>query len=156
VLENPRLVRLLAVLLLVALTVPVGTAQAGFRVNRSMDGIALGASESHVRALRGAPERRILGPDFVTWRYRHPFLEVSFKPRAITLYTRSPLIRGPQGVGVRTSEHRLRTVLPSARCATRGGERLCVVGSFATGRRSTVFAMRDHAVRDVTISVSTP
>ena len=70
--------RLFAVLL-TTLAVPVSTAQAGFRVNRSMDGVALGASESHVRAVRGAAAHKSLGPDFVTWRYRHPFLEVSFK-----------------------------------------------------------------------------
>jgi hypothetical protein len=47
-----------------------------------------------VRERLGAPARRELGPDFVNWRYRRPAMEVTFKPRAITLFTRSAFVRG--------------------------------------------------------------
>ena len=132
------------------------SAEAGFRVNRSMEGVRIGMSQAEVRERLGRPARRELGPDFVNWRYRRPPIEVTFKPRVITLFTRSPFVRGRSDVGVGTHERRLRRVLPQARCESAEGQRLCVIGGFETGERSTVFVMRGRQVRSITISLSTP
>jgi hypothetical protein len=42
------------------------------------------------------------------------------------------------------------------KCESAEGQRLCVVGGFDTGDRSTVFAMRRRQVTSITISISTP
>jgi len=132
------------------------SAQAGFRINRSMEAIRLGMSQAEVRERLGRPGRRELGPDFVNWRYRRPAMELSFKPRVITLFTRSPFIRGRQDIGVGTHERRLTRVVPRVECDSAEGQRLCVVGGFDTGERSTVFVMRRRQVTSITISISTP
>lgn len=147
-----------AILLGVALSLPfagVAEAQARFVVNESMEGAAIGMSTEEVRGRLGAPERREAGPDFETWRYRRPPVEVTFKPAVVTLYTTSADVRGPGSIGVRTRESRLKSVLGRRlRCDTTAQQRLCVVGGFETGRRSTVFEMARHRVSSVTISLS--
>jgi hypothetical protein len=132
------------------------SAEAAFRVNRSMEGVRIGMSQADVRERLGRPARRELGPDFVNWRYRRPPIEVTFKPRVITLFTRSPFVRGRSDVGVGTHERRLKRVLPRVRCESAEGQRVCVIGGFETGERSTVFVMRGRQVRSITISLSTP
>jgi hypothetical protein len=131
-------------------------AQAGFRINRGMEGVRIGMTQDTVRERLGPPARRELGPDFVNWRYRRPAIQVTFKPRVITLFTRSPFVRGRQDIGVGTGERRLRRVVPAVECDTAEGQRLCVVGGFDTGERSTVFVMRGRKVASITISLSTP
>lgn len=138
------------------LLVPAASAQAGFRINRSMEGIRLGMAQSDVRERLGRPDRRERGPDFLNWRYRLPAMQMTFKPRVVTLFTRSPFIRGRQDIGVGTHERRLTRVVRRVRCDTAEGQRLCVVGGFDTGDRSTVFVMRRRHVTSITISISTP
>jgi hypothetical protein len=87
------------------------TAEAGFQINRSMQGVRLEMTRDAVRERRGAPARRELGPDLVNWRYRRPAMEVTFTPRVITLFTRSAFVRGPRDIGVGTSERRLKSVV---------------------------------------------
>lgn len=133
----------------------VAEAQARFVVNESMEGVALGMADEGVRERLGEPERREAGPDFATWLYRRPPIEVTLKPDVITLHTTSADVRGPGSIGVRTRESRLRAVLGErVRCETTARQRLCVVGSFATGRDSTVFEMKRRRVTSVTISRS--
>lgn len=147
---------LIPVLAAVALGLVAASAEARFRINRSMEGVRIGMSQAEVRDRLGRPTRRELGPDFVSWRYRRPPIEVTFKPRVITLFTRSPFIRGRSDIGVGTHERRLRRVVRGLRCDSAEGQRLCVIGSFDTGDRSTVFVMRARQVRSITISLSTP
>ena len=150
--------RLLPGCLALALGVPAVTAtdaHAGFKVNRSMASAAIGMSTEDVRERLGAPAGREAGPDFSTWRYERPPIEVTFKPEVVTLHTTSAKVRGPGSIGVGTRERRLKTVLGRRlRCETNAGQRLCVVGSFETGRRSTVFEMVRRRVTAVTISLS--
>lgn len=150
--------RPLAAALAVALSAPLvgtGDAQARFVVNRSMEGAAIGMSTDEVRERLGEPRNREAGPDFDTWRYRRPPIEVTFKPEVVTLHTNSEKVRGPRSIGVGTRERRLKAVLGRRlRCETTARQRLCVVGSFETGRRSTVFEMVHRRVTAVTISRS--
>jgi hypothetical protein len=150
---------MLPVILALALGASIlGTAdaQARFVVNRSMEGVAIGMSTDEVREQRGEPVRREAGPDFTTWGYRRPPIEVTFKPRAVTLHTMSAKVRGPRSIGVGTRERRLKAVLGRRlKCDTTARQRLCVVGSFETGRRSTVFEMSSRRrVTAVTIARS--
>ena len=138
------------------LAVTAASAEADFRINRSMEGVRIGMSQAEVRERLGRPASRELGPDFVNWRYRRPPMQVTFKPRVITLFTRSPFIRGRSDIGVGTHERRLKRVVRGVRCQSAEGQRLCIVGGFATGERSTVFVMRGRQVRSITISLSTP
>lgn len=152
---SARLCAAVATLAVALPTVGVADAQARFVVNRSMDGVALGMSSDEARGRLGEPAHHHAGPDFTTWHYRRPPIEVTFKPRVVTLHTTSPQVRGPRNIGVGTRERRLREVLGSAvRCRTTARQRLCVVGSFRTGRRSTVFEMVRRRVSAVTISRS--
>ncbi len=113
-------------------------------------------TQSDVRERLGRPARRERGPDFLNWRYRLPAMQLTFKPRVVTLFTRSPFIRGREDIGVGTQERRLRRVVSRVRCDTAEGQRLCVIGGFDTGERSTVFVMRRRQVTSITISISTP
>jgi hypothetical protein len=146
----------LALAVTIALFVPADAAKAGFRINHSMEGITPGMSQADVRERLGRPARRERGPDFLNWHYRRPALELTFKPRVITLFTRSPFIRGPGDTGVGTHERRLRRVVPRLRCDTAEGQRRCVVGGFETGQRSTVFVIRRRQVTSITIAISAP
>jgi hypothetical protein len=47
-------------------------------------------------------------------------------------------------------------VVDGLQCQSAEGQRLCVVGGFDTGERSTVFVLRDRQVRSITTSLSTP
>jgi hypothetical protein len=147
---------LISLLAAAGLAVTGASAEAGFRINRSMEGVRIGMSQAEVREQRGRPARRELGPDFANWRYRRPPMLVTFKPRVITLFTRSPFVRGRRDIGVGTHERRLRRVVPELRCESAEGQRFCLVGGFDTGERSTVFVMRGGQVRSITISLSTP
>ena|ERR671938_168772 len=146
-----------ALLSTVALLCLAAPAQAAFRINRSMEGVKLGMGRAEVRELKGMPADRDLGPDFVSWTYLSPRMEVVFKPRVITLFTQSRRIRGRGDIGVGTRERRLKRVIdrPVA-CSSAEGGRLCVVGSFADGRRNTVFSMSGGRVASITIGISTP
>lgn len=156
--RDPGMTRAVVVSCLAAagLTGTAASADAGFRINRSMEGVRIGMSQGEVRERLGRPARRELGPDFVSWRYRRPPMEVTLKPRVITLFTRSPFVRGRADIGVGTPERRLRRVVRGLRCDSAEGQRTCVVGGFDTGERSTVFMMRGRQVRSITISLSTP
>jgi hypothetical protein len=121
-----------------------------------MEGIRLGMTQADVRERLGRPARRERGPDFVNWRYRLPAMQLTFKPRVVTLFTRSPFVRGRQDIGVGTHERRLTRVVPRLQCDTAEGQRLCVVGGFDAGERSTVFVMRRRQVTSITITISTP
>lgn len=82
---------------------------------------------------------------------------MTLKPEVVTLHTASRSIRGPGAIGFATHERRLKAVVGRRlRCRTTRSRGFCVVGSFATGRRSTVFDLRRRWVVAVTISVSTP
>lgn len=150
--------RLLPALLAMAVAGPslgAADAQARFVVNRSMEGVAIGMSSEEVRTRLGEPAAREAGPDFETWRYRRPPIEVTLKPEVVTLHTTSAMVRGPRDIGVGTRERRLETVLGRRlRCRTTARQRMCMIGSFATGRRSTVFEMARRRVTAVTISRS--
>ena len=87
--------------------------------------------------------------------YRRPPIEVTSKPDVATPHTPSIAVRGPSGIGVPTSERRLKAVLDRRlRCETTAEQRLCVVGSFETGRRSTVFEIVRGPVKTIAISES--
>jgi hypothetical protein len=147
----------LALLAAIALLCLAAPAEAGFRINRSMDGVKLGMSRAEVRDLKGSPADRDVGPDFVTWRFVRPRMEVVFEPRVITLFTSSRAIRGPEDIGVGTRERRLKAVIDRpVRCSSAEGDRFCVVGSFDDGRRNTVFGMTGGRVDSITIGISTP
>ena len=85
---DPRPTRMAALALLSSglvvlafLLVPAySRAESGFRVNRGMDGIALGMTASEVRERRGAPARIDAGPDFTSSSYGRPSLQVTLKP----------------------------------------------------------------------------
>lgn len=140
-----------------ALLLCAAPAEARFRINRSMEGVQLGMSRGEVRALKGMPADHQHGPDFVTWTYRRPRMQVTFKPRAVTLSTSSRRIRGPGDIGVGTSERRLKRVIERpVRCRTLAGPDFCSVGSLDTGRRYTLFWLSAGRVESIDIGISTP
>jgi len=132
-------------------------ADARFRINRSMEGVQLGMSRAEVRELKGKPAKRTLGPDFASWIYQRPRMEVTFKPSVITLSTNSRRIRGPGDIGVGTTLRRLKRVIERpVRCRSLEGPTFCTVGSFDVGRRYTVFSMPGGRVDAINIGISTP
>jgi len=133
------------------------SADARFRINQSMEGVQLDMSRADVRELKGKPADRELGPDFVTWTYRHPRMQVTFKPRVITLSTSSRRIRGPGDIGVGTRQRRLKRVIDRpVRCRSLEGPTFCTVGSLDDGRRYTFFELPGGRVDSISIGISTP
>jgi hypothetical protein len=140
-----------------ALLVVAAPADARFRINHSMEDVQLGMSRAEVRELKGPPDARRRGPDFVSWIYRRPRMEVTFKPHVITLSTNSRRIRGPHDIGMGTSERRLKRVIERpVNCHSSEGPTFCVVGSLETGRRYTLFTLAGGRVDSIDIGISTP
>jgi hypothetical protein len=156
--DHPAVTRVALSVVAGVLLVLATPADARFHINRSMEGVQLGMSRAEVRELKGTPDARRRGPDFVSWIYRRPHMEVTFKPRVITLSTNSRRIRGPRDIGIGTSKRRLKRVIerPVSCQSAEGAPTFCVVGSLETGRRYTVFTLAGGRADSIDIGISTP
>jgi hypothetical protein len=131
------------------------TAAASIVVQRGIAGVDLGMTKAKVRARLGAPARIRRGSNefgrFTEFVY--PRVRVSFQGNAsvTALTTTSRLERTVRGVGVGSTEARVRARVAGVRCRTEFGFRHCFVGRFLAGRRVTDFRIRRGRVTSVTV-----
>ena len=139
--------------LLLAALVTAPPAAAVIRVNEGMAGVRLGMTERQVRARLGEPSETLRHGRIRSLSYRRLDLFVAVSGRrAVTISTDGRAERTPQGVGVGSSEWRLRRYIRGLDCRSAEGVRTCALGGFDIGERNTVFVIERRRVRVVTIS----
>ena len=124
---------------------------------KSIAGAALHMTRMQVRAALRPPRAVRSGRNefgrFTTFLY--PRVTVTFQGgrRVTGLRTRSALERTPSGVGVGSTEARVKARVPGVDCKTELGARQCVVGVFAPGRVVTAFGIARGHVRSVVVGI---
>jgi hypothetical protein len=141
--------------LLVAALVLPAFAGGTIVVQKSIAGVGLRMTKAQVRAKLGRPARVVNGVNdfgpYTNLVYRR--VTVSFQGRqSVTgLRTTSRLERTAAGVGVGSSEARLKAAEPRARCRTSLAFRQCVVGALKPGRIVTAFVLKGGKVSGVIV-----
>lgn len=124
-------------------------AQAVIRPQKGMAGVRLGMTQTQMRDVLGPPVRTKQGMNdfgpFTQFIYRHSITVTFQGNRRVTgISTRGRTEKTERGVGVGSSETAVRSKVGHVRCETIAGSHTCHVGSFAAGRRVTVFLISKH------------
>jgi hypothetical protein len=141
---------------LFALLVCAATASAAIVPQRGIAGVRLEMTKAQVRAARGTPASVVHGSnDFGSFTiYRYPGLRVTFQGnRNVTaVFTTRVTERTAAGVGVGSTEAKVRAKVAGVRCRTESGFRHCFVGRFLPGRRVTDFRIKRGHVTSVQVA----
>jgi UDP-N-acetylenolpyruvoylglucosamine reductase len=140
-----------------ALLVP-GTAGAVIVPQHGMGGVRVGDTFAKVRSVAGAPVRIVRGRvsefgPYTEYRYRGFTVRFQGNRRVTSISTRATLQRTRSGVGVGTTEARLRRAIPAVRCQSFQGFRYCVLGVEEPGRRVTNFSITRGKVSAIVIGI---
>jgi hypothetical protein len=139
----------------VSLLAPV-SAGAIIQLDRGIAGARLDNTKAQVRAALGRPARIINGTNdfgpFTEFRYKGG-IRVNFQGRrqVSAVSTTGLGDRTARGVGVGSTERRVRARVPRVRCRTFVGERICQRGRGRPGERVTVFFVENGRVEQVTV-----
>ena len=142
-----------------AIVAPLGApaaAEALIQVDRGIAGARLGNSRAEVRAALGRPASIRTGTNdfgrFVQYRYRGG-INVIFQGRreVSTVSTSGRGDRTARGVGVGSTEARVKARVRGVRCETIAGFRSCHTGRFTVGEVVTDFLIRNGKVTRVSI-----
>jgi hypothetical protein len=150
--------RVLAVALAAAalLALPVG-AGATIVPQQGMAGVRLQMTKEQVRAKLGAPRRTRDGKNdfgpYSTWVYPRITINFQGRQKVSSMQTLSRLERTASGVGVGSTEARVKAGVPKVKCSNELGSRQCVVGALKPGRTVTVFSIKSGRVRAVVVGV---
>ena len=147
----------IAVILVAMLAVP---AQAGalIQIDRGIAGARLGNSKAQVQAALGEPALEKTGTnEFGPWRqyYYEGGLRVFFQgDDGVTAITTLGLgDRTSKGIGVGSTEKRLKQKHPSLNCETVSGFRACHTGIGEPGERVTDFWIKGGKVTRVVVAI---
>jgi len=124
--------------------------------NHAMGDVRLGWSEQRVVRELGDPVTRLVVSDETgeTRRLGYRGLTVLLHDGEVALISTSVSRRANRtrtGVGVGTSERRLRARLWAVACSGSAGGRRCTVGTLRPGRSNTVFVMRRGRVTRISV-----
>jgi hypothetical protein len=131
------------------------SAGAVIQLDRAISGARIGNTKSEVRDALGEPRRIIrrdsdFGPT-TTFRYRGG-LSVGFLGGRVTGVRTTGLgDRTNRGVGVGSTEQRVRNRVPGVTCETFEGTRICSRGAEQPGDRGTFFFIRQGRVTRVDV-----
>ena len=124
---------------------------------QGMAGVRLHMTKAQVRAKLGAPKKTLQGKNdfgpYSTWVYPRVTINFQGRKKVTSMQTLSPLERTASGVGVGSTEARVKAKVPAAKCSTTVGSRQCVVGAFKPGRTVTVFSIKAGKVRAVVVGI---
>jgi hypothetical protein len=126
------------------------SAGAVIQLDRAISGARIGNTKAEVRTALGKPRRVIerdslFGPT-TTFRYRGG-LSVGFLSGRVTLVrTTGPGDRTNRGVGVGSSERKVKNRVPGVTCETFEGTRICSRGAEQPGERGTFFFIEQGRV----------
>ena len=132
-------------------------AGAVIQIDRAISGARLGNSKAEVRAALGNPRSvsnfdGLFGPTTV-FRYRGG-LRVNFLNGRVVLASTTGLgDRTNRGVGVGSTEQRVRNRVPGITCETFEGTRICSRGAEQPGERGTFFFLEDGRVERVDVAI---
>ena len=122
---------------------------------QGMAGVRLQMTKAQVRAKLGAPKKTLNGKNdfgpYSTWVYPRVTINFQGRKKVSSMQTLSPLERTAGGVGVGSTEARVKARVPAVKCSTIAGSRQCIVGAFKPGRTVTVFSMKAGKVRAVVV-----
>ena len=133
------------------------SAGAVIQLDRAISGAAIGNTKADVRAALGKPRRIVhndtdFGPT-TTFRYRGG-ISVGFPSGRVTLArTTGPGDRTNRGVGVGSTEQRVRNRVPGVTCETFEGTRICSRGAEQPGERGTFFFIRQGRVTRIDVAL---
>jgi hypothetical protein len=135
--------------------VSVAPTAAAIVVQRGIAGLELRMTKADVRAKLGKPTKIRTGKnDFGKYtEFVYPRVTVLFQSgsRVTALRTFSRAERTSAGIGVGSSEARVKAKVAGVRCSTESGLRHCYVGRFLPGRRVTDFQIRRGRVTSVVV-----
>ena len=133
------------------------SAGAVIQLDRGIAGARIGNTKAEVRTALGQPRRVIrrdtdFGPT-TTFRYRGG-LSVGFLGGGVTLVRTTGLgDRTNRGVGVGSTEQRVRDRVPGVACETFESTRICSRGAEQPGERGTFFFIEDGRVTRVDVAL---
>jgi hypothetical protein len=133
------------------------SAGAVIQLDRGIAGARINNTKAEVRAALGKPRRVIkregeFGPT-TTYRYRGG-LRIIFLGDRVTLASTTGLgDRTNRGVGVGSTEQRVRDRVPGVTCETLVDLRLCSRGAEQPGERGTFFFIEDGRVTRVDVAL---
>lgn len=143
--------------IVVAALVTAAPAGAAIVPQKGIAGVELRMTKMQVRAKLGAPKRILNGKnDFGRYAtFVYPRVTVLFQSgsKVTAVRTKSPLERTAGGVGVGSSEAKVKSGVPGVKCATLSGARQCVIGVFKPGRVVTVFQIAKGHVSTVVVGI---
>jgi hypothetical protein len=141
----------------VALLALPASAGATIVPQQSIAGVHLQMTTAQVRAKLGAPPKVLNGKnDFGPYTtFVYPRVTISFqgRKRVSSLRTTSARERTAAGVGVGSTEGKVKAGVPRVKCKTELGSRQCVVGLFKPGHVVTAFLMKSGKVRAVVVGI---
>jgi hypothetical protein len=145
------------VALAVAAFVVPTSAMATIVPQKSIVGVALQMTKAQVRAKLGAPKKTLEGKNdfgpYSTWVYPRVTINFQGRKKVTSMQTLSPLERTASGVGVGSTEARVKAKVQGAKCTTTVGSRQCIVGVFKPGRTVTVFSIKAGKVRAFVVGI---
>ena len=132
-------------------------AGAVIQLDRAISGARLGNTKAEVRAALGAPRSvtKFAGEFGPTTQYRYRGgLRVIFLSGRVTLAGTTGLgDRTNRGVGVGSTEQKVRDRVPGVTCETFEGTRICSRGAEQPGERGTFFFIDDGRVERVDVAI---
>jgi len=148
-------VRVLVLAFVVAALGLAESAGATIVPQKGIAGVRLGMSQAKVRSVLGKPASTKHGSNdfgvYTTFRYSRLAITFQGNTAATSMSTTRRSEKTATGVGVGSTEARVRSGVKGVTCKTEFGSRHCYLGAFLIGRRVTDFLIKNGRVTRVNV-----
>jgi hypothetical protein len=149
---------LLLPLTLLLTAVLAASAAASIRLNVGIDGVKIGQTPAQVRANLGTPSSVKNGSDqvssFTIYRYKALKMVIEFRGTVVTITSTGLGDRTATGVGVGSTEARLKAGVKGLTCeAVSPGRRICHTKIGNNGSRTTTFRLTSGKITEVDVAI---